>query len=204
MWDEVSRAPFVGEREMTLQTSHGELVVAWKFEALIEDRGVVRGVFGLGHDVTERRRAENALRRRLDLETMLASVSTRLSAARTPDMREVFDYTLAELGRKTGVDTVSMFELAADGVTVTRGRAWRRDGDRVEEDASLTTLAGLDWLSGRLRAPGIVTVADVSELPPEAEAERRLWQDLRLRSIILTPLVFDAVVVGVMTLSTTD
>ena len=203
VWDEISRPPFVGEREMTLPTPRGELVVAWKFEALIEDRGVVRGVFGLGHDVTERRRAEDALRRRLDLETMLASVSSRLSAARASDVREVFDYALSELGRKTGVDSVGLFELAADGVTVSRGRLWRRDVDTVAADASLTTLAGLDWLLARLQTQDVLTLADISELPAEAAAERRLWHDLGLRSLTLMPLVSDAVVVGVMILGTT-
>src|SRR5450756_2856452 len=50
----------------------GELAVAWKFEALIEDGGVVRGVFGLGRDVSERRRAEREMERsELRLRTLV-------------------------------------------------------------------------------------------------------------------------------------
>ena len=42
MWEELARPPFGVQREMTLQTPDGELAVAWKFEALIEDGGVAR------------------------------------------------------------------------------------------------------------------------------------------------------------------
>jgi PAS domain S-box-containing protein len=160
--------------------------------------------FGVGQDITARRRAEDALRRQLDLETMLASISTRLMAARAANMREVFDFALAEVGRGTGVDNVSMHELAADRVTVARGRVWRRAGNRVAASDALTTLAGLDWLRPRLEAQEIVTVADIGELPPEAEAERRLWAVLGLRSIIVAPLVFDGALVGILALNTTD
>jgi len=160
--------------------------------------------FGVGQDVSERRRAEDALRQQLDRETMLAAISSRLVSARAADMREVLDYALAEVGRSTGVDNVSMHELAADRVTVARGRVWRRDGHVVEASESLTTLADLDWLRPRLEAREIVTVGDVGELPAEAEAERRLWGSLGLRSLIVAPLVFDGALVGILALSTTD
>jgi PAS domain S-box-containing protein/putative nucleotidyltransferase with HDIG domain len=329
LWEELARPPFSVQREMRLGTPAGERTVLWTFEALIEDGGVVRGVFGLGHDVTERRRAEralerselrlrtlveqtsqmiwvtgpdgaidspvrdwmaftgqsagemvgegwmlavhaddrervagawrqatsleeayeceyrlrradgeyrwiasravplpaasggteyfgvgqditerrraeDALQRQLDLETMLASISTRLMAAGAAAMREVFDQVLAEVGRGTDVDRVSMHELAADCVTVACGRAWRRTAACIEASESPTTLADLTWLRSRLEAQEIVTVDDLGALPAEAEPERRLWGSLGLRSVIVAPLVFDGALVAILTLGTTD
>jgi PAS domain S-box-containing protein len=329
VWEELARPPFSVQREMALQTLHGELAVAWKFEALIEDRGVVRGAFGLGRDVSERRRAEralerselrlrtlvnetnqmtwvtgldgaidspvgdwmaftgqsaeemlgegwlqvvhpddrdrvaatwrdatsaggvyeceyrlrgadgeyrwmasravplagpdggteyfgvgqdvserrraeDALRRQLDLETTLASISTRLMAAQVANMRQVLDDMLAEVGRSTGVDSVSMHELDVDHLTFDCGRMWSRDSQSVAASESVTTLIELDWLRPRLEAREIVTVGEVAELPAEAETERRLWDSLGLRSLIVAPLVFDGALVGMLALGTTD
>lgn len=329
VWEELARAPFSLQREMTMATPDGERTVLWTFEALIEDRGVVRGVFGLGRDVSERRRAEralerselrlrtlveqtsqmmwvtgpggtiddpiedwmsftgqsaeemlgegwllavhpddrervaaawlgatstggvyegeyrlrradgefrwmasravplpaanggteyfgvgqdvserrraeDALRRQLDLETMLASISTRLMAAQVANTLQVLDDVLAEVGRSTGVDSVSMHELDVDHLTFDRGRMWSRDSQSVEASESVTTLIELDWLRPRLEAREIVTVGEVAELPAEAEAERRLLDSLGLRSLIVAPLVFDGALVGMLALSTTD
>ena len=43
---------------MTMTTSGAARVVQWRFESLLADGGAVRGILGVGHDVTERRRAE--------------------------------------------------------------------------------------------------------------------------------------------------
>ena len=119
-------------------------------------------------------------------------------------MREVFDFALAEVGWGTGVDHVSMHELAADRLTVARGRVWRRAGHVIEASTSPTTLADLDWLRARLEARQIVNVSEVGDLPADAEAERRLWRGLGLRSIIVAPLVYDEVLVGFLALNTTE
>ena len=65
LWRELSAPPYRAERDMALPTAGEVRTIAWMFEALLGDGGGLRGVFGLGRDVTERRAAEEAARRGL-------------------------------------------------------------------------------------------------------------------------------------------
>jgi PAS domain S-box-containing protein len=203
-WRHATSHEIVYESEYRLRRADGEY--RWMASRAVPAPAAGGGTeyVGVGQDVSERRGAEAALRRQLDFETMLASISPRLMAARAADVREVLGYALAEVGRSTGVDNVSLHELAADRVTVDYGRVWRREGSILETSQTLRSLPGLHWLRPRLEAGEIVSIIEIDELPAEAEAERRLWRIRGLRSITLAPLVYDRALVGFLALSTTE
>jgi len=158
---------------------------------------------GVGQDVTARKEAETGLSRRLAFETMLASISARLMNAGADSIDEAVDYALREVAIHTGVDSVSLHELGADHVTVTRARVWRLDGDRAGDDIAVDSLVGLEWLRERLATREIVSAVSVDELPLEAAAERLLWDRLGLRSIVAAPLIHDSTMIGFLILTTT-
>jgi PAS domain S-box-containing protein len=89
--------------------------------------------FGMGHDITKRKQAEHAARRRVDLESMVAAVSTRLAAAEVDQIPLAVDFALGETGRCLGADRVSLCLLAPDGVTLESARVWRRDTGQPED-----------------------------------------------------------------------
>ena len=57
--DELLKPPFRSEFEMAMTSSEEEHIIQWRFESLLADGGDVRGILGVGRDVTERRRAED-------------------------------------------------------------------------------------------------------------------------------------------------
>ena len=201
LWKKISSPPYLAEREMLLSTPGDVRTIAWTFEALLGDGGALRGVFGLGRDVTERRAAEAAARRRLQLETMLAEISSRLGAAGTADTEQALGFALSHLGEAAGLDAVAVHELTADGASVASWREWRRDHG-VTAGAPGPVLGDLPWLRSRLLGREVVAVTAVDELPAEAAAERRLWAGAGFRSVLVAPLVVDARVGGFLTLTT--
>lgn len=58
---DLQRSPYSGELEMNMTTSAGRRIVNWRFESLLADGGVAGAMLGVGHDVTERRQAEERL-----------------------------------------------------------------------------------------------------------------------------------------------
>ena len=198
---ELATPPYRAEREMPMSTPGDVRTIVWTFEALLGDGGGLQGVFGLGRDVTERRAAEAAARRRLDLETMLAEVSSRLAVADAAGTEAALGFALSRLGEVAGLDAVTIHELTADGASVVAWREWRRRHG-VTSGRSGPALRDLPWLHSRLLRRDVVTVAAVEELPAEAKAERRLWTAAGSKSVLVAPLVVDARIGGFLTLTT--
>lgn len=200
LWAALSTPPYRARREMVMQTPAGERSVSWTFEALIADRGAVRGALGLGRDVTERRQAEVALERRLGFESMLVSVSSRLTDATLETMDLTLEFVLGEVGRAMGVDAVAMYELGVDRSTVTLARVWRREAAAVTCPGEGTLLAKLPWLREQLAAHRVVEVGELAGLPPEAAAEREVWAARGVRSLAVAPLSVDGLLYGYLEL----
>ena len=70
----------------------------------------------MGHDITKRKRAEEAARRRVELESIVATVSTRLAGATLDTVDLAVDFALGETGRCLGADRVSLYQLAPDAL----------------------------------------------------------------------------------------
>ena len=197
---ELMSPPFSATREMALATPGGERVVQWVFESLLADGGELRGVLGVGRDVTKRRFAEAALRRRLDLEVTVSSISTRFVSATRDTAAAVVDYALAEVGGHIGADRIGLFELASDGVTTSRARVWRRETDRVTEDDAPVDFADLSWLRDRLEEGASGVIDSVQDLPPEATAERAAFERAGLGAVMAVPIAQDKTLAGCLML----
>jgi PAS domain S-box-containing protein len=75
---------------------------------LIEKEGKVVGIQGAGRDMSERKLAQEALRRRDAILEAVSFAAQRLMLA--PDWKEAIESVLARLGQATGVSRVHIFE----------------------------------------------------------------------------------------------
>ncbi len=200
LFAELMSPPFSATREMTLATPGGERVVQWVFESLLADGGELRGVLGVGRDITKRKLAEDALRRRLDLEILVSSISARFVNANRDTAAAVIDYALSEVGGHIGADRIGLHELAPDGVTTTRARVWRRESGRVVEEDAPIDFADLSWLRERLQEGDSGIVWSSADLPPEAAAERASLARAGLGAVMAVPIAQEKTLAGCLIL----
>ncbi len=163
------------------------------------DEGEVR-YFGAGQDVTQRKRAEESVLRRLDLERMMSAISSRFANVKLDSALAAIDYALGEVGRLVGADHISLYDLEADGVTTRGVRVWRRETNQVADEEPALELGELDWLRGRLVAHETVAVGDTGDLPPEAATERALFDDGGLSAVLIVPIAQDTNLIGLLAL----
>jgi PAS domain S-box-containing protein/putative nucleotidyltransferase with HDIG domain len=154
--------------------------------------------FGVGHDISERKAALEAASRRVQLESMGASVSTRLAGATLDTAPLAVDFALGESGRQLRADVVSLYVLAPDGGDVESARVWRREDNAVGDGDTSLGLARLAWLRERAPEAKQFLIRSVDDLPEDAVAERELFRTRGLEATLVVPLLMENALIGVL------
>jgi PAS domain S-box-containing protein len=145
--------------------------------------------FGVGHDITKRKEAEEAARRRVELESIVAVVSTRLASATLDTVNLAVDFALGETGRCLGADRVSLYVLAPDAIHLERVRLWRRATGLPEDGDASQDIERLGWLRERAAGGLPVVVHAVGDLPPEAGVEREVLVQMGVEAVLAVPVL---------------
>ena len=156
--------------------------------------------FGVGQDVTERKVAEEAVKRRLELETMASAISSRFASADRESAPAAIDYALVEVGLRLGAGRIGLYTLGADGLTVDALRVWRRDTGLLEDGDASFGLQDVAWLRARLAERRPAAIERLGELPPDAVAEREIFARLGLAAALVVPIAQDATLAGFLVL----
>ena len=162
-------------------------------------RGRRAEYFGVGHDITKRKRAEEAARRRVELESIVAAVSTRLAGATLDTVDLAVDFALGETGRCLGADRVSLYLLAPDGVHA-RARAGLAPGHGPAGGRGRGhDLERLDWL--REHVPSRAARSSCTRSTtcrPRPWREREVFASMGLESVLAVPVLQEPTLVGLL------
>ena len=158
--------------------------------------------FGVGHDISERKAAEEAVRRRARLEGMAAAVSARLAGATLDTAGLAGDFALSELGRHLGADGVELYVLTPDGTAADSVHIWRRGTGMVKDVPVPQGFERLAWLRETALTGRPLIVRSPDDLPAEADAEREMFAARGLEAALVVPLLQESALVGLLSLVT--
>jgi signal transduction histidine kinase/transcriptional regulator with GAF, ATPase, and Fis domain len=148
-------------------------------------------------DVTDRRRVEAALAKRLAFEQLLTAISARfINLAPEETDAGIYD-ALRQLGEFTQVDRSFVFVLSPDHTRIDRTHSWRAAGIESTGDTYTNLPAEVfPWLMARLVRGEVAHIPRLAELPPEAAAERQLLEATGVRSAVAVPMLLAGRLVG--------
>jgi GAF domain-containing protein len=140
-------------------------------------------------DVTERERAQQDLKRQLDLQVLVAQVSSRLIDATSNTLDQAIAWSLERIGCALGADRSYLVRLANDRESLDMTREWCAAGipSFIVECQDLSLLR-YRWWGERLAGRDPVLIPEVSALPAEAAAERAELERQGVRSIATVPM----------------
>jgi PAS domain S-box-containing protein len=148
-------------------------------------------------DISERVRAEGALRRRMELQRLVASVATRFIHLGGHEPHQGIEYSLSTIGDSAGVDRCYLFQLTEDGHRVSNTHEWCAPGVEKQQDRLQDVpTARLPWWMAKLRRMEHIHVPDVEELPDVAANTRRLLEEQHIRSLLVVPVAVADKLIG--------
>lgn len=164
-----------------------KMLVEWHGRPIFNEMGDFDFFFGIGIDITERRRSEDTLIHRLAVEETIAQISKRF--ANFEDLDDAINLSLKDLGEVTNTDRVYVFILNKDKSKMDNTHEWCKEGVNPEINNLIDVPIDLYPLATyKLEEEGILIVEDVSKLPPEMSNEREIFESGGTKSALLVSL----------------
>jgi len=150
-------------------------------------------------DATERRQAQEVLRRRVELERLIASISTRFANLADEELDSAIEEVLGEIAVFVGADRAHLMLLSDDDLSIRMTHEW--DGPNsvqrnIKNYYGDLPVASYPWWIGRLQQRLDVRIESLETMPAEAVNEKRLLERQGIRSIVFIPMVLKKRTVG--------
>ncbi len=140
-------------------------------------------------DITEQVKARQQLQKRLELEALISHITTRFINLTTHSLKDQVQFALEATGRFADVDRCYWVTFTPSGDAIQDVQEWLATNIQPRRER----LVGLNldfypWMMKELRSEGVLSVDRLENLPPEASAEKALWQAQGVQSILAIAL----------------
>jgi len=170
------------------QHKDGSLIDVSVLASPIRLNGTISAAFAIYRDITERKKAEQALNHRIEFNKLVSSISSRY--VMTHDFDEATDFALREIGQFTETDRVVIFLLRENEPVFDITNEWCKKGvSSRKSDPQGTPVDKLPWWMKQIRKKKYVLVRDVTQLPKEAVTEKEILDRYNIKSLLAIPLV---------------
>jgi PAS domain S-box-containing protein len=148
-------------------------------------------------EIQAREASEIILKHNLDLQTIIANIKSRLLMIDSDELDREITSVLEELGRYFKVDRAYLFLLDDDLKTMHNSHEWCAEGI----DSQLGSLQNVKtnivpWKMKKLFAFDAINIPNINKMPPEAQKDQRVFQFLKLKSLLALPLIAHQRLIG--------
>lgn len=144
-------------------------------------------IYGIYQDISERKKAEKELQRRLAFQECAVRVSSRFAATENPD--KAIDESLADIGSLAQSDRAYLFQLSNDRQKLSNSHEWCAPGINAQiENLQNLPVDILPRWTQNFREGKNVIIENVAQLPTENDFEREFLEAQDIKSVMAIPL----------------
>lgn len=156
---------------------------------IINSDGAITSILSTLKDLTEQKKAEKDLIFRFEFEKTLTGISSHFINISLDNFESEIDNALETIGKFFDVDRSYLFTISDDQKLMSNTNEWCKDGIRQQKDALQgVPLDSLPWWAAALRESDTIHIPKVSDLPSEAEKERKIFEAQEIKSLVCVPM----------------
>ena len=168
-----------------------------KFSPFRDAKGNIIGVIGIIHDITHRKQVEQALEHRHAFERLLAQLSAEFINLPLNDIDAHLQQGLQTIATFAQADWGWIYLYTNHETVATKIYEWVAPNITSPlENLSSLSMTTFAWSIEKIRQLQPLFVADIAELPPEAEAERASARAIGATSFLAVPLTYQGNLIG--------
>ncbi len=145
----------------------------------------------------ERRDLNRSLQFQLDYERVVADISSSFVSQGREELDDAINYALQRTSLLFEVDRNYLFQFSADTKTMSNTHEWCAENTAsMKERNQDVPLDYLPWFISQIRSKDHVYINDLDDLPPEAEAEKKIFDWHNMSSMLCVPMYMEGKVAG--------
>ena len=181
--------------------SNGEMLGIMSFysrEIKQPDEDLLNAMGATGRQLGQfikRKLAEEALNYRINFEKTVAKISTRFTLL--SDFNDAVSETLADIGHLGSASRAYLFQFRENGKIMDNTHEWCDTGvtPEIQNLQNLPTEIAPWWMA-HLRTDKIIHITDVSQMPPDASAEKQILEMQNIKSLLALPVYVEKELIG--------
>jgi PAS domain S-box-containing protein len=156
----------------------------------------ITGVAVFVKDITERKRAEQAIKYELSLREILFNISTKYINIHLDNVTDAIEKSLKEIGEFVDADRAYIFSVDMETMTTSMTHEWVRNGYEPVIDSLQQIPIGLDDEWVKYHVNGLPFYVYDAEEYTANDYLRQLWLDQGIKSMLTIPIIENGTLVG--------
>ncbi|MFP4527923.1 MAG: PAS domain S-box protein [Candidatus Kapaibacterium sp.] len=186
--------------EQRALTKNGWRWLAWSDKAMLDEEGEIDGIIGVGRDITESKLAEKKIRYKMQLEQMVAELSSEFITTPLKEIDSQINKALREIGEFAETDRSYVIYLDESGKIATNTHEWSREGIDSQKDKlqKIEIENEIPATIKKLRNNEIVHIPRVHNMPASESEDRAHFREQGIKSLISVPIFYGDRLIGAL------
>ena len=162
---------------------------------IVDSEKNILGAVLVFRDVTEKKKSEQMMKFRSELDRIAAQISTAFITSPVTNVDNEIDVALQKIGAFLDAERAYVVLFSNYGATLTYSYDWYQEGVEPLKHRSLQSSSISYWTDKIFRREYIYT-SSLEEIPEEAHNERTLWVERKMHTLVAVPIMQEDRVLG--------